>query len=58
MMNRTAIFALGAWLLTGCGGYAHLGLSREEERAYTRSDSSCDDRTRSRDPVCYHPKAD
>ena len=58
MMKRVAVFALGATLLTGCGGYAHLGLSREEERAYTRSDSSCDDRIRSRDPVCYYPQSD
>ena len=57
MMKRFAIFALAA-LLAGCAGYADLGLSPEEERAYTRADSSCDDRTRARDPVCYYPKPD
>jgi hypothetical protein len=51
-------FALGLALLAGCTGYTHLGLSREEERAYTRSDSSCDDGWRASDlgSRCYVPR--
>lgn len=50
--------ALGLALLAGCTGYAHLGLSREEELAYTRSDSSCDDGWRTSDvgSRCYVPR--
>jgi hypothetical protein len=56
-MKQAAVFVL-ALLLAGCTGYAHLGLSREEHRAYARSDSSCDGGARSRDVACYVPKSD
>ena len=58
-MKQAIVCALVV-LLAGCTGYTHLGLSREEHRAYTRSDSSCDDGARSRDPgsPCYVPKSD
>jgi hypothetical protein len=47
-------------LIAGCAGQVEWleGLSGEEHRAYTRADSSCDDRERMRDPVCYNPKSD
>jgi hypothetical protein len=47
-------------LCAGCAGQVEWleGLSGEEHRAYTRADSSCDDRERARDPVCYNPKSE
>mgnify|MGYP003575995547 CR=1 FL=1 len=57
-MKLSVLFALAA-LLAGCTGHIGWdGLSGEEHRAYTRSDSSCDDRTRSQDPVCYNPRSE
>ena len=58
-MKQAAVLGLAA-LLAGCAGQVEWleGLSGEEHRAYTRSDSSCDDRTRSHDPVCYNPKSE
>ncbi len=43
-------------LLSGCGGYFHVGnLSRPEEAGITRADSSCDDGSNTRSPgnPCY-----
>jgi hypothetical protein len=58
-VKQVVLFALAA-LLAGCAGHVEWleGLSGEEHRAYTRSDNSCDDRTRSRDPVCYNPRCE
>ena len=57
-MKQAVVLAL-ATLLAGCAGHAEWeGLSGEEHRAYTRSDSSCDDSVRSRDPVRYYPGSD
>jgi hypothetical protein len=59
VVKQAVLFALGA-LLAGCAGHVEMleGLSGEEHRAYTRSDSSCDDRTRLRDPACYNPESE
>jgi hypothetical protein len=58
-VKLVAVLAIAA-PLAGCAGHVEMleGLSGEEHRAYTRSDSSCDGRTRSRDPVCYNPESE
>jgi hypothetical protein len=59
VVKHAVLFALAA-LLAGCAGHVEMleGLSGEEHRAYTRSDSACDGRTRSRDPACYNPESE
>jgi hypothetical protein len=59
VVKHVVLVALVA-LLAGCAGRVEMleGLSGEEHRAYTRSDSACDGRTRSRDPVCYNPESE
>lgn len=57
-MRQAVVLAL-ATLLAGCAGHVGWdGLSGDEHRAYTRSDSSCDDSARSNDPVCYNARSD
>lgn len=56
-MKLLSVVLIAATLLAACTGYAHLGLSAQEEQAYTRSDSDCDRGSRSSElgGKCYVP---
>ncbi|HVY88140.1 MAG TPA: hypothetical protein VG942_04685 [Hyphomonadaceae bacterium] len=57
-MKQVVLLAFAA-LLAGCAGVVEWGgLSGDEHRAYTRSDSACDASTGSHDPACYEPRSD